>query len=67
MSIAVILMVISELFAATDGLGFRILQEQRQFKYVELWAGLIVLGVVGAVLNGLLVLTERRILRWTNS
>lgn len=67
MSIAVILMVISELFAATDGLGFRILQEQRQFKYVELWAGLIVLGVVGAVLNGLLVLAERRVLKWTRT
>jgi ABC-type nitrate/sulfonate/bicarbonate transport system permease component len=64
MSIAVILMVISELFAATDGLGFRILQSSRQFKYVELWAGIGVLGVVGTVLNGLLLLVERRVLRW---
>jgi len=64
MSIAVILMVISELFAATDGLGFRILQSSRQFKYVELWAGIVVLGVVGTVLNGLLLLVERRVLRW---
>jgi ABC-type nitrate/sulfonate/bicarbonate transport system permease component len=65
MSIAVILMVISELFAATDGLGFRILQSSRQFKYVELWAGIVVLGVVGTVLNGLLVFAERRVLRWS--
>lgn len=64
MSIAVILMVISELFAATDGLGFRILQSSRTFKYVELWAGIIVLGVVGTVLNALLTLVERRVLRW---
>ena len=46
MSIAVILMVISELFAATDGLGFRILQTSRQFRYVQLWAGIVVLGIV---------------------
>jgi len=65
MSIAVILMVISELFAATDGLGFRILQSSRQFKYVELWAGIVVLGVVGTVLNGMLVFVERRVLRWS--
>ena len=65
MSIAVILMVISELFAATDGLGFRILQSSRQFRYVELWAGIVVLGVVGTVLNGLLVFVERRVLRWS--
>lgn len=65
MSIAVILMVISELFAATDGLGFRILQSSRQFRYVELWAGIVVLGVVGMVLNGLLILVERRVLRWS--
>ena len=32
LSIAVILMVISELIAATNGVGFRILQAQRQFK-----------------------------------
>ena len=65
MSIAVILMVISELYAATDGLGFRILRAQRQFKMVDLWAGLVVLGLLGAVLNGVLALAERRILRWT--
>ena len=44
LSIAVILMVISELIAATNGVGFRILQAQRQFKMVDLWAGLVVLG-----------------------
>lgn len=65
MSIAVILMVISELFAATDGIGFRILQSSRQFRYVELWAGIVVLGLVGTVLNGMLVFVERRVLRWS--
>jgi ABC-type nitrate/sulfonate/bicarbonate transport system permease component len=64
MSIAVILMVISELFAATNGVGFRIVQAQRQFKMVELWAGLVVLGAMGAFLNGVLALIERRVLRW---
>ena len=64
MSIAVILMVISELVAATNGVGFRILQSQRQFLMVDLWAGLVVLGFIGAVLNAGLSLIEHRVLRW---
>lgn len=64
LSIAVILMVISELYAATDGLGFRILQAQRQFRMVDLWAGLVMLGLLGVVLNGVLALIERQVLRW---
>jgi ABC-type nitrate/sulfonate/bicarbonate transport system permease component len=64
LSIAVILMVISELVAATNGVGFRILQSQRQFKMVDLWAGLVVLGAIGAVLNGALTLAERVVLHW---
>jgi ABC-type nitrate/sulfonate/bicarbonate transport system permease component len=65
LSIAVILMVISELVAATNGVGFRILQAQRQFKMVDLWAGLVVLGALGLALNGVLALIERRVLRWS--
>lgn len=65
MSIAVILMVISELIAATDGVGFRILQAQRQFKMVDLWAGIVVLGLLGVFLNAMLGLVERGVLRWT--
>jgi len=65
LSIAVILMVISELVAATNGVGFRILRAQRQFKMVDLWAGLVVLGAIGAALNGVLALIERRVLRWS--
>ena len=66
MSIAVILMVISELVASTDGLGFRILQEQRNFRFVELWAGLVVLSALGVLLNAALAVVERRVLRWRN-
>ncbi len=64
LSIAVILMVISELYAATNGVGFRIVQAQRQFKMVDLWAGLVVLGAMGAALNVALTMIERRVLRW---
>lgn len=67
MSLAVILMVISELSAATDGLGFRINQAARNFAYLDMWAGLVVLGLLGIVLNLALTLVESRVLRWSNS
>jgi ABC-type nitrate/sulfonate/bicarbonate transport system permease component len=64
MSLAVILMVISELVAATDGIGFRIMRDSRNFAYVDMWAGLVVLAILGILLNAGLTLIERRVLRW---
>ena len=51
MSIGIILMVISEMFAAKDGLGFTIVQFQRSFAIPEMWSGVILLGVVGVLLS----------------
>ena len=62
--VAVILIVVSELYATTNGIGFRMLQSQRAFKFVDSWAAIIVLGAICAILNGLLTLVERRVLRW---
>ena len=67
MSLAVILMVISELVAATDGIGFRINQAARNFAYLDLWAGLVVLGLLGVALNAGLAVVERYVLRWSRS
>lgn len=63
-SLAVILMVISELVAAPDGVGSRINGAARDFDYVDLWAGLVVLALLGIVLNALLTVVERSALRW---
>lgn len=49
--IGIILMVISEMFAAKDGLGFSIVQFQRSFAVPEMWSGIILLGVVGVLLS----------------
>ena len=64
MSLAVILMVISELVAATDGIGFRIMRNSRNFAYVDMWAGLVVLAILGIVLNAGLTVLESRVLKW---
>ena len=64
LSLAVILMVISEMVASTNGIGFFVLQSQRSFAIPEMWSGILLLGILGYVLNVLFVLIERRVLAW---
>lgn len=64
LAIAVILMVISELVASTDGIGFELLQAQRSFRITEMWAHIVLLSILGLLLNSGLTLVERRVLRW---
>lgn len=64
LSIAIILMVISEMFAASEGLGFAIVQFQRSFAIPEMWAGTIMLGLIGFGLATLFRFVEHRVLFW---
>ncbi|HET6626187.1 MAG TPA: ABC transporter permease [Nocardioidaceae bacterium] len=64
LSLAIILMVISEMFAASNGLGFTVVQFQRSFAIPEMYTGIIVLGLVGIALSLLFGLLERRALAW---
>ncbi|TQN38084.1 ABC-type nitrate/sulfonate/bicarbonate transport system permease component [Blastococcus colisei] len=64
LSVAIILMVISELFAATNGLGFAVVQAQRSFAIPETWAGMLMLGLLGFLLAMLFRLVENRRLAW---
>lgn len=64
LAIAVVLMVISEMFAPINGLGFSIVQFQRTFAIPEMWSGIIVLGLLGFALSVLFTIAERRILGW---
>lgn len=64
LSIGLILMVISEMFASSEGLGFTIVQFQRSFAIPEMWSGIVVLGLIGVVMSFLFQWTERRILGW---
>lgn len=64
LSIGLILMVISEMFASSSGLGFTIVQFQRNFAIPEMWSGILVLGLIGLGLSLVFRVIERRILRW---
>ncbi|QIY99655.2 ABC transporter permease [Streptomyces sp. S1D4-11] len=64
LSIGIILMVISEMFAASNGLGFTVVQFQRSFAIPDMWTGILVLGLLGFLLSVVFQLVERRVLGW---
>jgi ABC-type nitrate/sulfonate/bicarbonate transport system permease component len=64
LSIGIILMVISEMFAASNGLGFTIIQFQRSFNVTEMWTGILLLGILGFVLSLVVRAADRRVLHW---
>jgi len=64
LSIGLILMVISEMFASSSGLGFAIVQFQRTFAIPEMWSGIVVLGLIGIGLSLIFHRVEAWLLRW---
>ncbi len=63
-SIALVLMVGSEYYGATHGIGFYVLQAKQTFKTADMWSGVLLLGLIGYVLTTAYSAIERRILRW---
>jgi ABC-type nitrate/sulfonate/bicarbonate transport system permease component len=64
LSLGIILMVISEMRAANNGIGATIVGFQRSFAIPEMWSGVILLGLVGIALALVFRLVEARVLRW---
>jgi ABC-type nitrate/sulfonate/bicarbonate transport system permease component len=64
LSIAVILMVISEMVGVTNGIGYQLIFAQSQFDITTLWSWMVLLGILGYGLNLALLAVERRALRW---
>ncbi|MFI0486095.1 ABC transporter permease [Actinomadura sp. 9N215] len=64
LSLALILMVISELFGSTVGIGSRLVGAQRAFEPDPMWAAIVMLGVLGLLFNAVFLVLERRLLSW---
>jgi ABC-type nitrate/sulfonate/bicarbonate transport system permease component len=64
LAIAIILMVVSELVGADNGVGYFVQLSQRGFDIPEMWAGTVLLGLLGFGLNAVFVAVERRVLHW---
>ena len=64
LAISLILAVVTEMQASLPGIGRDIFMAQRSFRSVDLYGGLIVLGMIGFTVNYALVAFEKRALRW---
>ncbi|HSV58309.1 MAG TPA: ABC transporter permease [Variovorax sp.] len=64
LSVAVILIVVSEMVGANGGIGYFVRSAERSFAIPEMWSGIIVLGLVGYALNTLFRIVEAYALDW---
>lgn len=64
LAFAIILVVVSEMLASTQGIGHFIFTSQQYFNLPDLWAGTIAMGLVGYLLSELFFAVERRLLAW---
>jgi NitT/TauT family transport system permease protein len=63
-AVALILLVAVELVGAQSGLGFFLTQAQSFFLVPELFATIVVFGVLGFLANLLILTLEKRVIRW---
>jgi sulfonate transport system permease protein len=64
LTVALILAVVCEMLAGLDGLGHWVLLSARSFRSADLFAGVILLGVIGYLTSQGMAIVERRLLRW---
>lgn len=64
LSVAVILIVVSEMVGANGGIGYFVRAAERSFAIPEMWSGIIVLGLLGYALNSLFRIVEAYALDW---
>jgi len=64
LSLAFVVMVATEMLGSTNGVGYVTLLAQQGFQIPLMWSGLILLGLLGLIVNGIFVLVERGLLRW---
>lgn len=64
LGMAFIMMVVTELYAATNGVGFVTVTARNTFDVPQMWAGTVLLGILGVALSVLFLALQRRVLRW---
>ena len=67
LTVALILSVVCEILAGLDGLGHWVLLSARSFRSADLFAGVILLGVIGYATALAMSLVEKRLLAWRSS
>jgi ABC-type nitrate/sulfonate/bicarbonate transport system permease component len=64
LSLALIMMVLSEMIASSNGVGYFVLHAQRTFDVSAVYSGILLLGLFGYAFNRVFVRLEGSMLRW---
>lgn len=64
LGLSLVLMVISELIGATNGIGYQFQLASQSFDLPAVWAWIALVGILGNLLNWLFLLIERQALSW---
>lgn len=64
LGIAFIMMVVTELYAATNGIGFVTVTARSSFDVPQMWAGTVLMGLLGVAVSVAFLALQRRVLRW---
>lgn len=64
LTVALILSIVGEMLTGQSGLGTAILLAGRAYQSADLFAGIIVLGLIGLATNAMLQRLEQHLLRW---
>jgi ABC-type nitrate/sulfonate/bicarbonate transport system permease component len=64
LAVSLVAVVTSEMFASTEGVGYFVLEAQKTFAIADMWAGIVVLGLLGYALTTFFSVGERHLMRW---
>ena len=67
LGIALVLVVVAEMMAGTGGIGYLIIDLQRSFRIVDMYAWVVILAVLGYALNEVFIRIERRAIHWSGT
>lgn len=65
-SLALVIVIVAEMFIGTEtGLGKRIIDAQQVLNVKDMYASILITGILGYVLNALFLLIEKRFIHWS--
>jgi ABC-type nitrate/sulfonate/bicarbonate transport system permease component len=64
LALSLVMMVVSEMVAADNGLGHLVLQAQRTYALNDMYGGILLLGLLGGLFTLVFAAVERRVLSW---
>jgi ABC-type nitrate/sulfonate/bicarbonate transport system permease component len=64
LAIGLVLVIVVEMLIGNQGLGHRVIDAERTFRFPEMYASIGGIGVMGYVVNAVFLMVRQRVLRW---